>query len=54
MPSSIRLVMRNNAIGFLIDDISGDNSLCVDRLITDELFPDLAVTVEQFFVKAGI
>ena len=25
-----------------------------DRLITDELFPDLAVTVEQFFVKAGI
>ena len=25
-----------------------------DRLITDELFPNLAVTSEQFFVKAGI
>lgn len=25
-----------------------------DRLLTDELFPDLAVTAEQFFVKAGI
>jgi Uma2 family endonuclease len=25
-----------------------------DRLLTDELFPDLAVTSEQFFVKAGI
>jgi Uma2 family endonuclease len=25
-----------------------------DRLITDELFPDLAVTVEQFFIKARI
>ncbi|MEI6065143.1 MAG: Uma2 family endonuclease [Pseudanabaena sp. ELA748] len=25
-----------------------------DRFITDELFPDLAVTIEQFFVKAGI
>ncbi len=25
-----------------------------DRLITDKLFPDLAVTVEHFFVKAGI
>ena len=25
-----------------------------DRLITDELFPDLSVTSEQFFVKAGI
>jgi Uma2 family endonuclease len=25
-----------------------------DRIITDELFPDLAVTAEQFFVKAGI
>ena len=25
-----------------------------DRLITDELFPDLAMTVEHFFVKAGI
>jgi Uma2 family endonuclease len=25
-----------------------------DRLLTDELFPELAVTVEQFFVKAGI
>jgi len=25
-----------------------------DRLLTDELFQDLAVTVEQFFVKAGI
>ncbi len=24
-----------------------------DRLLTDELFPDLAVTAEQFFVKAG-
>jgi len=46
--------MRNNAIGFLVDHISGDNSVCVDRLITDELFPDLSVTSEQFFVKAGI
>lgn len=25
-----------------------------DRLLTDELFPNLAVTSEQFFVKAGI
>jgi Uma2 family endonuclease len=25
-----------------------------DRMLTDELFPDLAVTSEQFFVKAGI
>ena len=25
-----------------------------DRLLTDELFPDLAVTAEQFFVKARI
>ncbi len=25
-----------------------------DRLLTDEIFPDLAVTVEQLFVKAGI
>lgn len=25
-----------------------------DRILTDELFPDLAVTSEQFFVKAGI
>ena len=25
-----------------------------DRLLTDELFPELAVTVELFFVKAGI
>jgi Uma2 family endonuclease len=25
-----------------------------DRLITDELFPDLSVSSEQFFVKAGI
>lgn len=25
-----------------------------DRLLTDELFPDLAVTAEQFFIKAGI
>ena len=25
-----------------------------DRILTDELFPDLAVTVEQFFVKARI
>ena len=25
-----------------------------DRLLTDNLFPDLAVTSEQFFVKAGI
>ncbi len=25
-----------------------------DRLITDELFPDLALTVEQILVKAGI
>jgi Uma2 family endonuclease len=25
-----------------------------DRLLTDELFPELAVTAEQFFVKAGI
>jgi Uma2 family endonuclease len=25
-----------------------------DRKITDELFPDLSVTSEQFFVKAGI
>jgi len=25
-----------------------------DKLITDELFPNLAVTVEQLFVKAGI
>lgn len=25
-----------------------------DRLLTDELFPELAVTVEQFFVKARI
>ncbi len=25
-----------------------------DRLLTDELFPNLAVTAEQFFVKAGI
>jgi Uma2 family endonuclease len=25
-----------------------------DRQLTDELFPDLAVTAEQFFVKAGI
>jgi Putative restriction endonuclease len=25
-----------------------------DRMITDELFPDLSVTSEQFFVKAGI
>jgi hypothetical protein len=25
-----------------------------DRLLTDEIFPDLTVTAEQFFVKAGI
>lgn len=25
-----------------------------DRLLTDEIFPNLAVTAEQFFVKAGI
>jgi len=25
-----------------------------DRLITDDLFPNLAITSEQFFVKAGI
>jgi Uma2 family endonuclease len=25
-----------------------------DRLLTDELFPNLAVTAEQFFFKAGI
>jgi len=25
-----------------------------DRLLTDELFPNLAVTSEQFFIKAGI
>lgn len=25
-----------------------------DRLLTDELFSDLAVVAEQFFVKAGI
>jgi len=25
-----------------------------DRLLTDELFPDLAVTAKQFFTKAGI
>jgi hypothetical protein len=25
-----------------------------DRLLTDDLFPNLAVTSEQFFVKAGI
>ncbi len=25
-----------------------------DRLLTDELFPDLAVAAEQIFVKAGI
>ncbi len=25
-----------------------------DRVINDELFPDLAVTAEQFFIKAGI
>jgi len=25
-----------------------------DRLLTDEIFPNLAVTSEQFFVKAGI
>jgi hypothetical protein len=25
-----------------------------DRLLTDELFPELAVTSELFFVKAGI
>jgi hypothetical protein len=25
-----------------------------DRLITDDLFPNLAITLEQFFVKAGI
>jgi hypothetical protein len=25
-----------------------------DRILTDELFPDLSVTAEQFFVKAGI
>jgi Uma2 family endonuclease len=25
-----------------------------DRLLTDELFPNLAVTAEQFFLKAGI
>jgi Uma2 family endonuclease len=25
-----------------------------DRLLTDEVFPDLAITSEQFFVKAGI
>ena len=26
----------------------------LDRVITDELFADLSVTSEQFFVKAGI
>jgi len=25
-----------------------------DRLLTDEMFPNLAVAAEQFFVKAGI
>jgi Uma2 family endonuclease len=25
-----------------------------DRLLTDEIFPNLAVTAEQFFAKAGI
>jgi Uma2 family endonuclease len=25
-----------------------------DRLLTDEIFPNLTVTAEQFFVKAGI
>jgi hypothetical protein len=25
-----------------------------DRLLTDELFPDLKVTVKQFLTKAGI